>query len=298
MGLNIESSALGSAGIGIATGLASQGINSLFQQGTERRNLRNTKNLMELQQRNQMELNEQSKRLALEQWQDTNYEAQRNQLEKAGLNAGLLYGMGGSGGATTQTGSGGSAASGSAPNVQQPYMDIGQMAQIALMKAQKENIEADTANKKGQAENQPLTGKNITANTVGQEITNTVKTQTQEADINKAQAESNKEIGKAQQELTKGNIAKETYEAEVEKAKAESINTILQKEVMTQGIKLSEAQIQNMAQQIALGKFNANQSAEFKSLDTVAGSQLNKLINKIYSIFGIKEKTETQDKIK
>lgn len=40
---------------------------------------------------------------AFDLWERTNYSEQVKQLEKAGLNPGLLYGMGGGGGATTQT---------------------------------------------------------------------------------------------------------------------------------------------------------------------------------------------------
>ena len=78
---------------------------------------------------------------AMDIWEKTNYKAQMGQLEKAGLNPGLIYGMGGSGGtlggssATAQ----GAAGTGS--------MDIAGAAQIALLNAQRENIEADTENK-------------------------------------------------------------------------------------------------------------------------------------------------------
>lgn len=77
-------------------------------------------------------------------WLKTNYEAQKGQMKKAGLNPGLMYGMGGGGG--------GQSASGAMPEAASNRgMDIAQNAQLALMKAQKENIEADTENKRKDA---------------------------------------------------------------------------------------------------------------------------------------------------
>lgn len=74
----------------------------------------------------------------LEMWEKTNYKAQREQLEKAGLNPGLLYGMSGGGGATTGSGS-------AMPDTTSGHgMDIAGAAQLALIQAQKENIEANT----------------------------------------------------------------------------------------------------------------------------------------------------------
>lgn len=94
----------------------------------------------------QKDLNQQGKDLALQQWKDTNYSAQRRELEKAGLNVGLMYEGGGAGGQTA-VGSGGSA-----PSQAPASFDIGKNAgtgaamgaQLALMKAQKDNVEANT----------------------------------------------------------------------------------------------------------------------------------------------------------
>ena len=49
-------------------------------------NYHDQKKLMNLQLRNQKELNEYNQQLAMKYWEDTNYEAQREQMEKAGLN--------------------------------------------------------------------------------------------------------------------------------------------------------------------------------------------------------------------
>jgi hypothetical protein len=103
---------------------------------------------MGLQQQNQMELNKQGNQLQMDMWNKTNYGAQKQKMKEAGLNAGLMYGMSGGGGTTTGSQSGGAAASGSAAAPQ--ALEINQSLQNSLLQAQKENIDADTANKKAQ----------------------------------------------------------------------------------------------------------------------------------------------------
>lgn len=87
----------------------------------------------------------------MELWEKTNYKAQMEQLKKAGLNPGLIYGMKGGGGATTAT-QAGSVQGGSAPQGGQeiPQM-MGMGLQRQLIQAQKENIEADTKLKETEA---------------------------------------------------------------------------------------------------------------------------------------------------
>lgn len=76
-----------------------------------------TKKLMDIQKGNQKELNEHGAKLQRETWDYTNYENQVKHMENAGLNVGLLYGMGGAGGATTGGQGGGNANGGNAPKV-------------------------------------------------------------------------------------------------------------------------------------------------------------------------------------
>ena len=44
---------------------------------------------------------EEQRKMQMQMWEDTNYAAQVEQLKKAGLSVGLMYGKGGAGGATT-----------------------------------------------------------------------------------------------------------------------------------------------------------------------------------------------------
>ena len=84
----------------------------------------------------------------MQYWEDTNYQAQREQMEKAGLNVGLMYGGQGQGGQTMNPG--GSASGGSIEGrngLSGMGMQIG--ADVALKMAQAKNIEAQTKKLEG-----------------------------------------------------------------------------------------------------------------------------------------------------
>ena len=102
-------------------------------------NYHDQKKLMNLQLKNQKELNDYNQQLAMKYWEDTNYYAQREQMEKAGLNVGLMYGGQGQGGQTINPG--GSASGGSIEGrngLSGMGMQIG--ADVALKMAQAKNI--------------------------------------------------------------------------------------------------------------------------------------------------------------
>ena len=127
---------------GIGMGVAGEimgGINRRAQFGRQRQ-------LMGMQQQNQMQLNRQGLELGMEQWRRTNYPAQIEMLKKAGLNPSLIYGKGGAGGSTGAS-SGGSAAMGKVPEgggMMNLARDAQMMAQIKLTEAQTKNVEAQT----------------------------------------------------------------------------------------------------------------------------------------------------------
>ena len=137
MGKALESFGLqlGQSAAGGLLGIALGGIQNNQQYNLQER-------LQGLQIKGQKQMADYNLQKQLELWNATNYSAQVEQLKKAGLNPGMIYGMGGGGGSTTaaQPGnvSGGNA---SKADIQGIMMSA---AQMGLMKAQKENIEADT----------------------------------------------------------------------------------------------------------------------------------------------------------
>lgn len=129
---DIGKSVLG-AGLGLITG-----------QYNDSRQLRQQQRLQNMQVQGQKELGEYNRQLAMQMWEDTNYAAQVEQLRKAGLNIGLMYKGAGAGG-TTQGASAGNVTGGQAPTGGGEIGMAMQMGmQMQLLKAQKENIEANT----------------------------------------------------------------------------------------------------------------------------------------------------------
>lgn len=141
-----------------AIGMGLQSIN-------DKRQIKQQKKLTDIQVNAQNQMTNYNMERQLELWDKTNYSAQKEQLKKAGLNPGLIYGMGGGGGATTSIATG-NVSAGSAPAGGREIADmIGMGLQYKLLDAQRKNIEADTANKQADTMNKPKQGANIDADT-------------------------------------------------------------------------------------------------------------------------------------
>ena len=115
------------------------------------RQMRNQRKLMAEQLAIDKLKMEEQRKMQLQMWKDTNYAAQVEEMKKAGLSIGLMYGKGGAGGTTTGAGATGV----SAPSAPSGMGLIGgtqlasQVANIELIKAQTENVKADTERKLG-----------------------------------------------------------------------------------------------------------------------------------------------------
>lgn len=141
--MDILNSTIGQ-GVGAGLGLLLGDIN-------DRRQIRQQEKLQRMQIAGQKELGQFNQDLAYQMWLKTNYDAQRREMEKAGLNIGLMYKGAGAGG-TTQGGSAGTVTGGQAP-VGGGEVGMGMQLGLAtaLQKAQIENINADTEKKKVEA---------------------------------------------------------------------------------------------------------------------------------------------------
>lgn len=78
-------------------------------------------------------------------WRDTNYKAQADQMRKAGLNVGLMYGKGGGQGGSVAA-AGGQMPSGYSGNNSNPMEVAASLANLELMKANVKKVEAETKN--------------------------------------------------------------------------------------------------------------------------------------------------------
>lgn len=207
----------------------------------------------------QKEMGQYNQNLALDMWNKTNYGAQRKHMEKAGLNVGLMYGQGGGGGATTSTPVGNiQGQSAGQYNASGMGLASGQnlamnQAQIDLLKAQKNNVDADTENKTGgqreklYAEIENL--KQVTENAKIQEnimvfdkqireIEANIAQNTEKEIIDKIEAESSKLNSEALIAKNQGTISEETYNEIIKQSKMTSqkmaLEMLMQKALIKQ----------------------------------------------------------------
>lgn len=142
----------GQIGTNAAEGLINSGMGLLLAGHNDKRQIKQQRKLQDLQIAGQKEMALFNYEQQMKLWNDTNYAAQKAQMEKAGLNPALMYGMSGGGGATTAaaTGnvSGGNAPSGGGEVMGMMGLRL-QSAQAELIRAQAENLKADTENKRG-----------------------------------------------------------------------------------------------------------------------------------------------------
>ncbi len=147
----------------ISSGVSSAGtlFGMLGANTNQKRQYGQSKRLMALQNKYQMGLNQQGHDLQMDMWNKTNYGAQLQHMKDAGLNPGLMYGMGGGGGTTAGSQGGGSAAMGSVQQQEnmglQGAMAIEQMklvkAQVGKTNAEKDAILGDTPESKARINN-------------------------------------------------------------------------------------------------------------------------------------------------
>lgn len=142
----------GAAGQTAATGAATL-IGMALEKRNDKRQLRQQKALTAQQVDAQKELNDYNQSLQMDMWNKTNYGAQVEHLKKAGLNPGLMYGMGGGGGTTVGSGGGGSAQGGAAPpGGGEVQAAVGMGLQLQMLKAQKDVLQSQADLNKAKAE--------------------------------------------------------------------------------------------------------------------------------------------------
>lgn len=210
----------------ISTALIGGGLGMLNSQYNDQRQIDQQRKLNELQIQSQEQLGRFNQGLAMETWENTNYSAQRKQMEKAGLNVGLMYSKGGPGG-TTSGGQAGNVAGGQAPQGGGEIgMGIQQALAAKLMKTEIDNTEADTklkqteATKKAGAETENI--QQSTANAKIQAELMNIDKQIKERTTDDIVATINAGLDKIRAEVkiqqTQGNIAAETADQQIQQA--------------------------------------------------------------------------------
>ncbi|AXH73116.1 MAG: hypothetical protein [Microviridae sp.] len=217
------------AGADIGLGMITRGINNRDQ----------------LQQ--QAKLNEQQfaidgralarqKEAELQQWKDTSYGAQLQEMKRNNLSPGMMYGAAGGGAGQL----GGSAGSVNAPKAATPGSEVLGMtiAQRKLIEAQTENVKADTAKKAG------VDTEYVRQQSRNTEIAANLAAMTQEEAAEQMQAKSR--ILWAEAKAANGMVT-----AELQKKQAEVIGANLANELRKVQKDMTEAQMVQIANSIA-----------------------------------------------
>lgn len=210
---------MGFTGNKMADGLLDIGLGQINQQQQWRRQDKvsaeqygRSQEMMGQQQMNQMALNKQGHGLQMDMWNKTNYGAQKEHMENAGLNPALMYGIGGGGGTTAGSQGGGSASGGHA--AQAPKTDMNAMmmgAQMSLMEAQASKAGAEAEKIKG-------------------------------VDTQGAIAEMNNKLQDIEKKKIGIEIDKATKESEIKRIKREGLNKGLEGELQQANINLTKVQ--------------------------------------------------------
>lgn len=195
---------------------------------------------------NSQAMSDYNKENAMDIWNRTNYKAQREHMERAGLNVGLMYGMGGAGGATT-SGAGSPSMQGTgARHDSSAYGIEDKIANAGLAMAQVENIKADTAKKEAEAAS--ISGveteqKKANTEQMLQDIKNKQAQETMQTMLNYEQGASqedrlstigwmaNKAMHEARSAQAKGDVDIATVDANIR-----TIETIATQEVLKNGL--------------------------------------------------------------
>lgn len=259
---------------------------------SDRRNYKNQLKLMEQQQQYNKELGEinqgyakemaainqqyalqagkQSHLYNQEMWDYTNYENQVKHLEAAGLNPALLYGQGGGGGATAAggavgngQGTAGQAPSGGSPQAikSQIIEGAGMGVQLGLMEAQKEALKAKAAKDNADAEKTAGADTELTKSlTELNKIEMDVKNMSIEEIAAKAKywGDLSTESWQRARVLAKeADFREATFEDSVKKVAYETQGSLIKNLETLSNIKLNDAKIQSLNENIAIAWYNA-----------------------------------------
>ena len=218
------------------------GLSMIGGHQQERRNYRNNRNLMGLQNEYQRGLNQQGHDLQMDMWNKTNYGAQVQHMKDAGLNPALMYKGAGPGGTTGSQG-GGSASMGSSQ--QGRVMDMQNAligAQIDGIKAKAESDRANADATSGYKEDESR--RRIT----GLEIANKINAMSTEAQVEMFNSQL-KKMNESIEELSiKNNVGRNTINAEIIKANEEAVSVAIQRYVDD---KSKDAKIENIVSNAA-----------------------------------------------
>lgn len=281
-------------------GMVPSALGTAFQTGLNRANAEwnaelqynQQEKLLGQQQKYNMAATDYNMQKQLELWEKTGFGPQVEQLKKAGLNPALLYSKGGPGGSTAVATQNNQAA---ASHTQAESANVGQMAQMGmqleLIKAQKENIEADTKLKLADAtktsgvdtqvaQNQleliaAQTNNEIIKTAINEQIKDQqfiethIKTMTMNMIVSQAVYQTGQMYETLHSQVMQNKITEQTMNDQIAIVKQQKINLYVQKLVMESGMQVNKAQIEKMAADIAQGWEGLDQSSKNQRMQGV-----------------------------
>lgn len=232
------------AGTQMVSQFGGMALQNSYNKKAERRQDRYNRGALDYAISRQPQINQQNRQSNLKYWKDTSFPAQREMMEKAGLNAGLMYGGAGGAGGVSGNASGVANVAGvqtSAPDAQGAMQGAGMAlmnaAQIKLMEAQARNLDADT-NKKSGVDTEAVT------------LDNRIKAI--QAEVNEATSNAQKESiwskaledwAKSQREATQFHVEGSTANDRIEQERLKTIQAGVTIKASQAGIALTEAEI-------------------------------------------------------
>lgn len=300
-GFNFGQVATGVAS-GAANGILGQVFGSIFGKSQDKRQVKQQQKLNDIAEATNKRMisysNAEQEAMQKRMFDMTNLPAQVKLAKEAGMSISSLYGGSGAGGTTVGTGGagGGTVSAGSADGgTARTGMGLQMAQQIAMQQAQIDNLNANTEKTQAEAETQKV---NLT----------TTK-ETQEATIDRAIMESLK----AKEEWTKAIAESQELNRGLENRlaiiSAEATGKALQNEATKMGIKVSQAQIEKMAEDVAQGwqklnleekqqainKFKAEIDANYPGLGSIAGKIVDNVMERTYELIKGKRKQATYE---
>lgn len=262
------------------------------------------KKAQEEQLRQQKELSEQNQKIAMENWENTNAEAQRKQYEKAGLSVGMMYSKGGGQGL-------GATPQGNISKRDVSEIDLGGAAgmgiqaglQTKMQEAQIENITANT--EKTKVETAKTAGvdtekgiaetANITQITENAKIQNEIsqyqkkmtelelkaKEQTNEFTIQEIKSSAEKVINETRSAAAKAEIDEKTKNNIIKQINTASIEQAMRIATQKKGIQLTTEQIRKTANEI-----NMTKEQNMREWDRLSNQDKDRMARKIAEATG------------
>lgn len=232
--------------------------------------------------------------LKMKMWKDTNYSAQLDEANKAGISKAAAIGGGGPSVGSASVASAPASAADAAATSNANTNNMMAQAQLGLMAAQTKNIEADTANKNAGTENIGIdtNKKGIEIKSITQGIENqkenerltrlqaNLQESTNSDNAERIMWEAKKVMTEYEKTVYDTFVAKETQEQAISLIKSMAAEGLLNVELKKAGITKTKEEIKQIATNIALGK----SQIEFQGTDKVLGKYIEKVAKEIENI--------------